>query len=309
VGVTIPADAASAPAAPPAAVDAAPVSPDAGTTSPDAAAPAACGTGTGGNAWAGWPMIEPRQRRYDLGTAGVVLDQDTRLMWQRQAAPNELDWDSAGAYCGCLSLGGFDDWRLPTRIELLTIVDYTKQDPSIDETIFPDTPVTWFWTSSTVAEQPLAAWYLSFMDGNTHDAAKEVSYGVRCVRQGNPGRQPYQVSPDGSTVTDPTAKLTWQRALDGKVRSWEEARAHCAQLPLAGGGWRLPTMAELQTLIDESAAEPAIDQKAFPDTPRQGFWCSTPLADQPPYYWFVGFDRGIAYNSMSMHEYNVRCVR
>jgi formylglycine-generating enzyme required for sulfatase activity len=303
-------DAAAAPDAP-AAADAAGLA-EASAAISDTAAPfdaaTACGEGSSGSAWAGWPMVEPRARAYDQDpSAGVVVDRTTSLMWQRRAAPDLLEWADAQAYCRCLALAGHRDWRLPTRIELLTIVDYTRQDPSIDGAVFPDTPVTWFWTASTVANAPVAAWYLSFMDGNTHEGEKTTSYGVRCVRQPVPARQPYRLSAD--TVTDPNTGLTWQRAVDPTKRDWEGARAHCAGSSLAGGGWRLPTMAELQTLIDEGTTEPAIDGAAFPDTPAEGFWAATPLADMPPYYWFVHFERGVAYNSMSLHEYHVRCVR
>jgi hypothetical protein len=145
------------------------------------------------------------------------------------------------------------------------------------------------------------------MDGNTHEGARDRTYGVRCVRGRIPPRLPYQQS--GGTVVDRNTHLSWQQSLDGIVRTWEQARDYCAGLPLAGGGWRLPTMSELQSIIDESVKEPAIDGTAFPGTPSEGFWAGTPLAGMPPYYWFVSFDRGIAYNAVPDHLYNVRCVR
>jgi hypothetical protein len=67
-------------------------------------------------------------------------------------------------------------------------------------------------------------------------------------------------------------------------------------------------MYELQSLIDEHATAPAIDATAFPATPAEGFWAGTPLAGMPG-YWFVSFDRGIAYNAVATHPYRVRCVR
>jgi hypothetical protein len=228
-------------------------------------------------------------------------------MWQRLVNPQQRVWEDAGQYCACLDLGGYDDWRLPSRMELVSLVDYRRQEPTIDVAVFPDTPVTWFWSSSLVAGEPLVAWYLSFMDGNTHEGDRDRTYAARCVRGQVPQRLPYQQS--GGTVTDPHTRLTWQQTLDGVVRPRDQARAYCDGLPLAGGGWRLPTMSELQSLIDESIKEPAIDATAFPNTPSEGFWAGTPLAGMPPYYWFVSFDRGIAYNALPDHLYNVRCVR
>jgi hypothetical protein len=252
-------------------------------------------------------MPDPGTRRFETGSAGVAVDPVTGLMWQRKAAEEQLDWESAQRYCGCLVLAGYEDWRLPSRIELVSLVDYRRQEPSIDIEAFPETPSTWYWSSSPVAGESLVAWYLSFMDGNTHEAARDVTYGVRCVRGRVPDRLPYQLS--GGTVDDPNTHLTWQQGLDGQVRTWEQASMYCTALTLAGGGWRLPTMSELQSLIDERVKEPAIDRSAFLGTPSEGFWASTPLAGMPPYRWFVSFDRGIAYNAVPDHLYNVRCVR
>jgi len=274
---------------------------------PEVSAPAACGASGRGSAWAVWNMVEPGARKFDTSVPEVVSDPGTGLMWQRKAAPQQLAWADAEKYCACLQLAGRDDWHLPTRMELLTIVDWRRQEPSIDLAVFPDTPNTWFWTSSLVAGEPQVAWYLSFMDGNTHEGDHDREYGVRCVRGQLGQRMPYQLS--AGTVGDPNTRLTWQQTLDGTPRIWEEARTYCAGLSLAGGGWRLPTMAELQSLIDESVKEPAIDGATFPNTPNEGFWADTPLAEMPPYRWFVSFDRGIAYNAVPEHLYNVRCVR
>jgi hypothetical protein len=246
-------------------------------------------------------------RRFETGAVDVAVDPGTGLMWQRKTAPQQLDWEGAQQYCDCLLLAGYDDWRLPTRIELVSLVDYRRQEPSIDTDAFPETPSTWYWSASPVAGDLVEAWYLSFMDGNTHEAALDVRYGVRCVRGRVPEHLPYQVS--GGTVTDSNTHLIWQQTPDGAARTWDQADAYCAGLSLAGGGWRLPTMSELQSIIDETVKEPAIDGAAFPNTPSEGFWAATPLAGMRPYRWFVSFDRGIAYNAVPDHLYNVRCVR
>lgn len=79
----------------------------------------------------------------------------------------------------------------------------------------------------------------------------------------------------GDTVRDEKTMLTWKRSVTtmpggGNVPSLEEANKLCA-LP-----WRLPTIKELATLVDESAAAPPfIDLKAFPDTPNLPYWSST----------------------------------
>jgi hypothetical protein len=284
-----------------------PLSPDASFADAGLDGPvAACAPSGGGSAWAVWRIKAPAAREYDTTSADVVVATDTTLMWQRRAAPDQLAWEDAKSYCACLRLGGHDDWRLPSRMELLSIVDYTRADPAIDPKVFPETPDTWFWSASPVAADPQEAWYLSFMDGNTHEASTDVMYGVRCVRNDLPARAAYQIG--SGTAVDPGTHLTWQQTIDATPRSWDQARAYCDGLALASGGWRLPTMYELQTLIDEKASAPAIDARSFPDTPAEGFWASTPLAGMPG-YWFVSFDRGVAYNAVADHLYRVRCVR
>jgi hypothetical protein len=85
----------------------------------------------------------------------------------------------------------------------------------------------------------------------------------------------YTISPDG-TVLDNDTKLTWQQAVDTTARNWDAADVYCQQLSLAGGGFRLPTSFELQTLVDEVKAGtgPMIDTQAFPAGPYGVFWSS-----------------------------------
>ena len=53
----------------------------------------------------------------DLG-GGVIKDNLTGLMWQQATAPGTYTWQQALEYCTNLSLGGYDDWRLPAVKEL-----------------------------------------------------------------------------------------------------------------------------------------------------------------------------------------------
>ena len=93
------------------------------------------------------------------------------------------------------------------------------------------------------------------------------------------------------------------------MRTWAEAKAACAGLALAGGGWRLPSMKELQSLIDDSRSDPAIDPVAFPATPNDPFWTGTPVAASADSAWRVTFASGYTYDSRDFNTYLVRCVR
>jgi hypothetical protein len=245
--------------------------------------------------------------RYTL-TNETATDAVTGLTWQRHHAPQQLDWQAAARYCSCLSLDGLDDWTLPSRLELVSIVDYTRQNPALDAEAFPETPFEWFWSASPSAESNERYWYVAFWDGNTHAATLDQLYWARCVRQSAGKMRRYDLSLAG-TVHDASTGLTWQRAASSDRVSWADADAACIALDLQGKGWRLPNMKELQTLVDEARASPAIDTQAFPDTPGEGFWAATPLVDSATSAWFVSFDEGIAYNALTTHPYRYRCVR
>lgn len=277
------------------------------------AAGADCGPTTPPNAWASWQVPEPDgaggepAQHYTL-TDETATDAVTGLTWQRRPAPEQLDWQAAARYCACLSLEGHDDWTLPSRLELVSIVDYTRQNPALDEQAFPDTPFEWFWSASRTAESSERYWYVAFWDGNTHAATADQLYWTRCVRQSAGSTPRYDLSLAG-TARDAATNLTWQRATSADRVTWDDASQACAALELQGNGWRLPNMKELQTLVDESRASPAIDAQAFPDTPAEGFWAATALVDTPGSAWFVSFDEGIAYNALTTHLYRYRCVR
>jgi Protein of unknown function (DUF1566) len=277
------------------------------------AAPAACGDDTPPNAWASWTLPDPtttgqaNSQSYTL-TDEVATSDATKLEWQRHIPAQTFTWPEAKQYCGCLSLAGHDDWQLPSRMELVSIVDYTRQNPSLDASAFPETPFEWFWSASPKPGEPESHWYVAFFDGDTHASAADRDYRVRCVRRA-PGQLPrYDASVSG-TVKDLSTGLVWQREASALQLTWAEAKLACEGLPLAGGGWRVPNMAELQSIIDESKADPAIDAVAFPSTPSEGFWAATPLAGSTTAAWFVSFLEGIAYNALLEHPYRVRCVR
>jgi hypothetical protein len=92
--------------------------------------------------------------------------------------------------------------------------------------------------------------------------------------------------------------------------TWSEAIAYCTGLNLDGSGWRLPTKDELVSIVDTTVTSgPEINQTAFPNTPYEIFWTSTPCAGSSGNAWFVGFGLGLSgYGDVSGYG-RVRCVR
>ena len=113
---------------------------------------------------------------------GTVTDASTGLMWQK-AEPGSMYWESAITYCESLSLAGYNDWRLPSRNELQSLVDYSKFDPAINTTFFPNTVFTSrYWSSTTVAADTTRAWRVYFGNGYVTNYNKLYDYYVRAVR-------------------------------------------------------------------------------------------------------------------------------
>jgi hypothetical protein len=152
--------------------------------------------------WAEWPMPNPASPSDDDGGApalpnpaayaiettgagiAVVDDRVTGLGWQRDV--DDAVYTQVEAQQRCAELGrdgyaGFDDWRLPSRIELVSIVDFSRSSPAVDPSAFPDTPGAYFWTSSAVAATGYG-WCVSFDLGDTFSLAATETAKVRCVR-------------------------------------------------------------------------------------------------------------------------------
>lgn len=81
--------------------------------------------------------------------AWVVRDNVTGLSWQRDMMTATMTWEAARTYCEGLSFAFQDDWRLPSRIELVSLLDFTRDTPAIDITAFPGASSGSLWTSST----------------------------------------------------------------------------------------------------------------------------------------------------------------
>lgn len=123
-----------------------------------------------------------------MATADTVKDTVTGLTWQRNV-PEMLagcgalcSWQKAKTYCEKLELEGASDWRLPSLIELGSILDDNRVMPAIDPDNFPNTPSEPFWTASSSAEASDQAWSVDFGLFQVAPASKTAGRRVRCVR-------------------------------------------------------------------------------------------------------------------------------
>jgi hypothetical protein len=263
----------------------------------------------------GFPMPNPagaglpHPASYTVNADHTITDDVTGLTWDAEVQDvgrNEQDADAA-----CAARG--DGWRLPTRIELVSLVDFTVPAPGPTiNTVFQNTPGAIFWTSSIYAGDEGDAWNIGFDAGYSDYGLRDGLDRVRCVRppaaRCRPARFETVLAHDAvdDVVRDLATGLTWQRTVEAQMFAWDEAAAHCAA---RGAGWRLPSLTELQTIIDDTRTYPAIDGSVFPGTPRVVFWTSSPHAGSPEAAWYVDFFYGATDADVGSRLYQVRCVR
>jgi hypothetical protein len=271
--------------------------------------------------WATWPVASvagadgPHPRSYAIAEE-TVTDAVTDLMWQRQvpAGPGSA-WTDASQVCERLVLAGHDDWRLPSRIELVSLIDGSRTDPAIPLDAFPFVPGSrplsdWYWTSTPSAASPNKAWYVYFYFGYPDLDDRSSDFPVRCVRGGRVGAAAVHYEIGVETVRDTGTGLVWQRGISAGTLDFQAATDMCAALELRGPGtWRLPSLQELATLVDDTRAHPAIDPKAFPDTPAEPFWSGSLFAGSQTRAWYVHFEEGSALYEGTSTLHRVRCVR
>lgn len=121
------------------------------------------------------------------------------------------------------------------------------------------------------------------------------------------------------TILDNVTGLVWQKCTYGEtgtdcsggastLSTWSEAMSQCANLNLAGTGWRLPNISELAQIVDHSKSF-AIDTTMFSAT-GYPYWSSSTHANVTSWAWYVYFIQGgITWANNQTETYSVRCVR
>ena len=216
---------------------------------------------------------------YDGSTGTPRLDNDT------------LDFITS---LNAQNYGSHNDWRLPTRIELQSIINYSNYDPAIDTAFFPDTQSFYYWSSSP--RDTVYAWFVGFEEGIVSTQGKDSAAYLRAVRGGKPSSN--FIDNNDGTVTDMNTGLMWQQATAPGTYTWKQALAYCDTTTLAGHtDWRLPTSKELHSIIDNSHLDPAIDTAIFPGTQASRYWSSSTYVTSPGNAWNVNFYGGEVHNN------------
>lgn len=264
-------------------------------------------TGQDGQYHTGRPWPAPR---FETSDESLVRDRLTGLVWPRDASAAgwPMNWSEAWDWVEERNREGYlghDDWRLPGRRELLALTSLAHARPALP----PDHPFRglfqhWHWTSTPSVSAPGHCWRVHLEGGRMFPGPREAAHMVLPVRgaswlqsetpelaalRGCPWPEHrFETSVDG--VHDRLTGLVWfPRVLPEQGEaSWQGSLDVAARTD----GWRLPTIWELESLVDVSRAWPALPQRHPFGQGLDGVWSSTTSGYDPAWAWVLYFGKG-----------------
>ena len=115
---------------------------------------------------------------------------------------------------------------------------------------------------------------------------------------------------NGEAVKDVTTGLIWERAPDLSHFVWTEAISYCEEKRLGGERWRLPSVKELATLIDQDQKDPALPKDhPFSNIRSAIYWSSTPSQTDDIVAWHVSFFSGQVVTDQKSQTRRAWCVQ
>jgi len=221
--------------------------------------------------------ITNRDGIYVAYANGIVKDTKTGLEWK--AGPDRnTDWNKARSWVKSLNLDG-GGWRMPTTDELKTL--FKKGAGNYNRTSLLKSTGWNVWSNEVFGGSE--AFNFDFYDGygTKHDRYNTHYFRAFAVRsRGGSQNQKVEVAslpqkpsysppsstssvtePDGTYVAyangivrDTSTGLEWKVGPD-KDTNWHEARSWVRSLNLDGGGWRMPTIGELEGLYKKGSGD------------------------------------------------------
>jgi hypothetical protein len=237
----------------------------------------------------------------------IVSDLKTGLVWSLDAALSifPLTWNEAFEYIKDLnaqSFQDFNDWRLPSRTELFSLVSHSYINPCLPkghpfENVFPG----YYWTSTTCARLPDQAWYIHLGEARVYRGMKHASCMVWPVR----GRHYQDIEKDqtrerkkrfakkGHLATDLATGLTWplRASLSTGPVAWKQALEIIQRInkekAFGFSDWRLPHIREAESLVDLKTHSPALPSDHPFEDIYDFYWSSTTSLYETRYAWVL----------------------
>ena len=155
------------------------------------------GGGQEGNHTLRWDTVQPAATRFVVLTAfasAAVLDNETGLVWEKVPATTLAgSWWAARDTCAEKAVGGRKGWRLPSVVELSSLVDPANVNPALPTgSPFTIPPSALYWSATTVtgfdpgATDVTHAWDVDFSIGFVGGDMKNFggAQQIWCVRGG-----------------------------------------------------------------------------------------------------------------------------
>jgi Protein of unknown function (DUF1566)/YHYH protein/Abnormal spindle-like microcephaly-assoc'd, ASPM-SPD-2-Hydin/Viral BACON domain len=235
----------------------------------------------------------------------TITDHVTGLMWQK-TDNGESTWENAVSNAAAITTGGYTDWRLPTPLEAMSILNHNL-NPALNSTYFLNnssgSPGYW-WTSDVFGASTTHIWCTNLGGGlgpkpktETISAGGTLRYHARYVRGAKASNGHNFVNNSNGTITDTDTHLMWSQ-VPSTAKSWNDALVYAEALSLGGSSdWRLPNIKELQSLVDITRAtatatttSACINRTLFPTVTATGYWSSTSVkTTTPSEAWLVDF--------------------
>lgn len=272
-------------------------------------------------------------RSYTNNGDGTVTDNATGLLWHKCAlgrsgesctgSHSGLNYAAAQSACQGLTTAG-KTWRLPTRYELETLLDFGTSGPAINVAALPDSAGSTgdeYWTTTTYTRNSNTVWGVWIRSSGTSSGQNTgVTRTARCIAGSAQNPLIQFVDNGDGTVKEKHSGLVWQKCSVGQTNNascsgvastvqWTTALTTCSSLSLAGKTWRLPSIKELTTIVNSTVASgAAIDTTVFPSTVANGYWSSTTRAADSVAGWIANFTDGSVLFETKTNTGLVRCV-
>ena len=135
-----------------------------------------------------WDQTLPSPTRFIILSnfaSAAVLDRNTGLVWEKAPATTPQNWSNARFNCIGKDVGGQKGWRLPSIPELTSLLHPANTSPALPTGHpFTDVQSGEYWSATTDAEFPTAAWVAGFDFSGVTALSKQATLRVWCVRGG-----------------------------------------------------------------------------------------------------------------------------
>ncbi len=184
-------------------------------------------------------MPEKNGREFRDRGDGTVVNTHTSFLWQKDASAGK-SWSIAKGYCDGLNLGGVTTWRLPTRMDLNKLINYTNFPIGFDAGFSVDHKG--YWTNEEVNATSVWGIFFTGSGGDKKILKARADIFTRCV-SGEHKEASFSGDHNDTKRDDLDTNFEWD--ITKTSGSFLEAQNSCETL-----GYRLPTFNELLSIVE-----------------------------------------------------------